>query len=1170
MTTVDVERLRQIKTLPSLVKYLRDELDWPIDSEDVEDITFEYDPAELGFESSAAVQIKEIKQLRPLDSKQPWGIFWVNFEKKSLPVVMLRRVLGHLVIKKRASGNRATQRAWHLNDLLFISAYGEEHDRAITLAHFWQDTESPGDLPVLKVLGWDNADTILHLADAHHILSERLRWPDDPSDIESWRQQWAAAFPLRHREVIQTTQQLVSELARLAVEIRKRTNTILARESKNGPVRRLYASFQATLIHDLTEDDFADVIAQTVTYGLLAAKFSRPAGISVSNLVDMIPPTNPFLRELLGTFLSLGGRKGAFDFDELGFQDVVELLNEANTDAVKTDFGNRTRNEDPIIHFYEHFLSAYDKKKKVKRGVFYTPQPVVSYIVRSVHELLQTEFGLEDGLASTVTWGEMVKQREEIKLPKIRVEKKGKAKGEEVEISPDEFFVQVLDVATGTATFLVEVIEVIFNHLQAKWNSGNGILPVIPGQGLGTRDTFMTFTEYWNAYVPYALLPRLYGYELMMAPYTIAHMKLGLKLSEINARLGQPDYRLKSEGRVHIYLTNSLEPASDLGQQDLAGILPALAHEAQAVNEVKRHKCFTVVVGNPPYSKSSQNQGAWIEELMEHYKKTVRSAETQIQALSDDYSKFIRLGHFTLEQSRIGIVGYITNNGYLDGPLFRDMRSAMLGFFETIRLLNLHGDSRKQFSPPDGKADENVFDIQQGVTISLLWRKNKQSLHTDLGYAEIWGTREERYGALQSSSVLLDASEELRPTTPYFLFIPTAKEMEAEFYSAWHLYDVFGTGNHEIDNHESYGAGFVTQQDKFAIAFSPQALADNIRKFVSLNASDNELWRKFEFCSTNQWSFDRAKKELQHIDIQRLTKLCLYRPFDYRYTIFDRNVCTILRKRITSQFDDPNIALLATRRVTRLPFNNVFVTNVYTEYKVASHDRNTIVFPFWISANDDENSAGLYGGRRRLNISSGFLDSLAGQLGRIQSKRGTIPDGIAPEEILGYIYAVFHSPIYRTRYAEFLKIDFPRLPLTSSLELFHALGKLGGELVALHLMESPQLDKPITKWKGTTPSSEVEKVTYADDTVWIDKAKTEGFRGVPEDVWNFHIGGYQVCEKWLKDRKGRKLSADDITHYQKIVVALAETIRLMAEIDEVIERHGGWPGAFATSKNSHE
>lgn len=275
MTTMDVERLRQIKTLPSLVKYLRDELDWPIDSEDMEDITFEYDPTELGFESTAAVQIKEIKQLRPLDSKQPWGIFWVNFEKKRLPVVMLRRVLGHLVVKKRAFGNRATQRAWHLNDLLFISAYGEEEDRAITLAHFWQDTESPGELPVLKVLGWDNADTILHLADAHRTLSERLRWPDNPSDIESWRKHWAAAFTLRHREVIQTTQQLVSELATLAVEIRKRTSTILSGESKSGPVRRLYGSFQATLIHDLTEDDFADVIAQTVTYGLLAAKFSR-------------------------------------------------------------------------------------------------------------------------------------------------------------------------------------------------------------------------------------------------------------------------------------------------------------------------------------------------------------------------------------------------------------------------------------------------------------------------------------------------------------------------------------------------------------------------------------------------------------------------------------------------------------------------------------------------------------------------------------------------------------------------------------------------------------------------------------------------------------------------------------------------------------------------------
>ncbi|MGD1086848.1 MAG: hypothetical protein ABSA47_19090, partial [Verrucomicrobiota bacterium] len=578
--TPDLERLRSLKTLPQLIAYLRDDLDWPVNQDAVDDeVTFDYAPEELGFDAATAVHIKEIKQLRPLDSRQPWGVFWVNFEKKRLPVVMLRRILGHLVLKRRASANKASQRAWHLHDLLFISAYGEDTERGITFAHFSQSPDSPGDLPILKVLEWDDGDTIMHLADAHRTLSEKLRWPPKTTSLEDWRNLWASAFRLRHREVITTTEELVKELARLAEATRRRARTILAKESDRGPLRRLYAAFRTALIHDLSEDDFADVIAQTISYGLLIARFSR-AAISAQNLVDMVPATNPFLRELLQTFLALAGRQSAFDFDELGIQDVVEVLNRSNADAVKADFGNRTRREDPVIYFYENFITAYDKKKKVQRGVFFTPQPVVSYIVRSVHELLQKEFGIEDGLASTETWRDLLMRKPSLKLPKIRVPRPGKSEGEEVDLSQDEFFVMILDIATGTGTFLVESIEVIFQHLKAKWQKhGLQGMPVIKHTALRLPQ----FKDYWNAYVPAALLPRLYGYELMMAPYTIAHMKIALKFSEINARLGQSDTLFHFGGRANIYLTNSLEPPSGFQTHEFAEFFAALAHEAAAV-----------------------------------------------------------------------------------------------------------------------------------------------------------------------------------------------------------------------------------------------------------------------------------------------------------------------------------------------------------------------------------------------------------------------------------------------------------------------------------------------------------------------------------------------------------------------------------------------------------
>jgi len=1124
------DELRGIKSFPQLIKYLRDELDWPIEADNFEDLTFEYEAEELGIDPETAAKIQEIKQLRPLTANQPWGVFFVKFEPKKLPVVVLRRILSKLVVKKRTSANKSEQAVWNLHDLLFISNYGEDDHGQMTFANFSQD-ENNADLPTLKVLGWDYEDTELHLDNVHHELKAKLRWPVDEKNINKWREAWSSAFILRNQEVITTSKDLAIRLAALAQRIRERVKKVLELENANGTMRQLYRAFQETLIHDLKEDDFADMYAQTIAYGLLAARMSRPMGITSSNITDMVPNTNPFLRDILGTFITAGGRQGKIDFDELGVQEIVELLNspETHMEAILRDFGNRTRQEDPVIHFYELFLTEYDKKKKVQRGVFYTPQPVVSYIVRSVHELLQKEFGLADGLADITTWGELTKINKNMKIPEGA--------------SPTEPFVQILDPATGTATFLVEIIDIIHKTMIAKW----------------TKQGFMAleFPQLWNEYVPMHLLPRIYGYELMMAPYAIAHMRLGLKLFETGYRFG-PD-----TPRANIYLTNSLEPAGEVGPHRKFELLaPALAHEAKAVNEIKWNKRFTVVVGNPPYAKASQNQGAWIDAIMEEYKHTVRKAETQIQALSDDYAKFIRLGHFLLEQSQIGILGYITNNGYLDGPLFRDMRSSLISFFENISILNLHGDSRKGFTPPDGQADQNVFDIQQGVSISLLSRVKKLIDEPRVFYYEIWGAREAKYFDLQSNSITPGNYKILEPTPPHYLFIPIIKETEREFNSGWHLYDIFGTGNHELDNHESYGAGFVTQQDKFAISFDSETLLKNVNEFLDKKVSEEVLWEKYEFCSTNQWSFQKAQQELLGVNISKLTSHCLYRPFDYRYTVFNRNICTIVRNRITHQFDEPNVALLTTRRITRAPFNNVFVTNTYTEYKVASHDRNTIIFPLWINSGNNKDEYGFFGSHRRLNFNPQFLNTIALKMGIKQFNSGEVTGEMDPLEIFQYIYAVLHSPNYRKRYVEFLKIDFPRVPLTNNINLFNELSVLGKELMNLQLMESDRLNVPVAKWQGSKPSNEIVKITYSDHTVWINKGRSEGFRGVPEDVWNFHIGGYQVCDKWLKDRKGRVLSAEDINHYQKIVVALNETIRLMKEIDEVIDKYGGWPGAF--------
>jgi len=399
------------------------------------------------------------------------------------------------------------------------------------------------------------------------------------------------------------------------------------------------------------------------------------------NVTDMVPVTNPFLREMLDTFLKIGGRKNGIDFDELGIQDVVELLRGDETDlpTILRDFGNRTRSEDPVSHFYEHFLSAYNKRLKIQRGVFYTPQPVVSYIVRSVHELLQTNFGLEDGLASTTTWGEMAARHDGLKIPDG--------------VQPTEPFVQILDPATGTATFLVEVIDVIHHTLTEKWKQ----------QHLSDDQQRAA----WNDYVPKHLLPRLHGYELMMAPYAIAHMKIGLKLYETG-------YHFGSDERARIYLTNALEPPQDFSDR-LAFDAPALAHEAQAVNAVKRHQRFTVVIGNPPYSGTSANTGEWISKLVQDYYQVdgVGLGERNPKWLQDDYVKFIRAGQFLCSQTPLAVFGFITNHGYIDNPTFRGMRQSLLTSFRELWVLDLHGNIKKKETTSDGGLDENVFDIQQ-------------------------------------------------------------------------------------------------------------------------------------------------------------------------------------------------------------------------------------------------------------------------------------------------------------------------------------------------------------------------------------------------------------------------------------------------------------------------
>ncbi|MFL2666976.1 MAG: type ISP restriction/modification enzyme [Burkholderiales bacterium] len=817
------------------------------------------------------------------------------------------------------------------------------------------------------------------------------------------------------------------------------------------------------------------------------------------------------------------------DFDELGINEVVDLLDNTNMEAVLRDFGDRNQKEDPVMHFFEGFLQEYDSEIRKDRGVFYTPQPVVSFIVRSVDEQLRTEFGLEDGLADTTTWGELVARITDLKIPEGT--------------SPDQAFVQILDPATGTGTFPVEVIDLIYKTMTAKW------------QSQGNREA--QIKELWNQYVPEHLLPRLHGYELMMAPYAIAHMKMGLKLYETG-------YRFKSKERARIYLTNALESARDFSGT-FSFAVPALAKEAEAVNSIKRNQRFTVVIGNPPYSYVSSNIGSWITGLVRDYYKVDGQplGERNPKGLLDDYVKFIRFAHYQIQQSQHGIVGFICNNGFIDNPTFRGMRHSLVATFNEIRILDLHGSTKKKEIDASGKADKNVFDIQQGVAISILTKKlTSDNFKTKVHQYDCVGAREKKYRLLQVDKLGFINWEYAQAESPEFMFFPRDSGLQKEFEQFISITGAF----------QSSIAGFTTHRDDFALAFDKATMQERITSMRSPDLTDAELKISFNLTDTSDWKLSKARARLQtEVEPNVYSSLALYRPFDFRYCYLDEAIMD--RPRPGNKLHvlgKENLLLCVGRQglaVNDETWSLLFCSKLPVDQNLYRRGGVT-VFPLLQYANSNDLLYNSEQANSNLNTTIQKACNLA---------FGNQNDDLnqSSKAFFYYTYALLFSKSYRVRYADFLKSDFPRIPIPKKSKVANQCVNLGRRLVNMHLMEDGSLGRQITAFIDSG-SREVEKISYADNTVWINNAKTCGFKGVPEAVWKFHIGGYQVCDKWLKDRKvksgknpqpGRILSDADVEHYQKIITVISETIRIMAEIDEVIGAHGGWPDAFLDDNN---
>ncbi len=894
-------------------------------------------------------------------------------------------------------------------------------------------------------------------------------------------------------QTIKSPKQLANLMAQKAVMIRDVIISSLE-ENEVSSLASQRNAFKQILLHDLTNHTFADMYAQTIAYGLFVARLNDTTldDFSRQEARELVSKNNPFLRQLFD-YIS-----GVNLDDNLVWivDDLVDIFRAVDLNKLLHNYGRSTGMNDPFLHFYETFLESYDKVNKEKRGVYYTPLPVVKFIVRAVDDILKSEFNLTHGLADDTK----IKYK---RFVYVDTSNKRAKQPKEVWQEEDIYKVQILDPATGTGTFLAECIRKIYEY-------------------------FVNQKGIWSRYVDNALIPRLNGFEIMMTPYVMCHLKLDLLLQDTGYTT------TKQTNRFNVYLTNALEK----DETNKYPLFDWLSDEARYASKIKSEKPIMVVLGNPPYSVSSCNKNDYIDDLMEVYKQDLN--ERNIQPLSDDYIKFIRMGESFIEKNNEGVLAYISNNSFLDGVIHRQMRKHLLETFDKIYIINLHGNAKKKECCADGSKDENVFDIQQGVSINIFIKTKSDS--KDLAkvyYKDLYGLRADKYTYLETNNMATVDYTELAPVEPYYFFVPKDFALQDEYDKGVKVDELFSLNK----------AGIATGRDDLFINYNKESVLHNIQEVFDDNTVLQSRYKlnknsSYNLCSTIQ------KAVFDESCVQELS----YRPFDNRKVYYDKSLLQRARYEVMGQFAHSNIGLILSRMVVgNFDWNDVFITRNITEKGImAMRVSNTApIFPLYLYNDTDSAQASFFEQNRKPNLNMDVVHEFEHKLGlTFTAEKETTDDTFAPIDILDYVYGVLHSNRYRTKYKEFLKIDFPRIPYPKDKDYFFKVAELGKQLREIHLLESPDVKNLITSFP-IDGDCEVIKPEYKKGNVYINP--TQYFEGVSELAWNFYIGGYQPAQKWLKDRKGRILGYDDIIHYQKIIVALEQTHQLMQNIDEIVE-----------------
>ncbi|GAA8302037.1 DNA methyltransferase [Helicobacter pylori] len=888
----------------------------------------------------------------------------------------------------------------------------------------------------------------------------------------------------------------------------------LNKNQEKEQVSSIFKNFKEYLYEELSFEDFSDALAQTLTYSLFLAKLNHPfEKIDLNNVRSSIPKNFAVIREMADFLKKL---------DEI--QEIQWLLNEILSLINHVDMGSILKDlnddKDPYLHFYETFLSAYDPKLRESKGVYYTPDSVVEFIINALDSLLKTHFkDAPLGLKSAL-------DNENIKL---------------------------LDFATGTGTFLLEAFR---KALEMRKTSDGGT---------STKED-----KYQN------LLKQFYGFEYLIAPYAIAHLNLSQAFKE---EFKKP---LKENDALKIILTNTLIQPSEIAAD--RGLQPIFEEELKSAQKIKKDENILIITGNPPYSGASSNEGLFewevkatygiepefqtieiekkvkltdkiqtllkniqtqkesgnnnaLKELKKLHSKYKLQKEKNPKWLLDDYVKFMRFAQNKIESLGHGLFGFISNNAFLDNPTFRGLRHSLLECYDELYILNLHGNARKKEKTPQGAKDENVFNIMQGVSINLFVKK-AQITKPKIRYYDVYGQRAEKYAFLAQHDLSNIEWLELYPRGPFYSLLPLETPLLDEYEQGFSVQDMFQVG----------GTGICSKKDHVVFHKDKESLIKLLKDFSTLEPS--ELRRKYDIGDAQGWKLGWAienVKKNQH-ELEKYIVLCQYRPFDYRWTYYTDKSCGFLARPVYDVFKH----MLPPPTNPKTPNQTRKNAALNTPRQLKNNDKSWTQCFISSHINDQGLSSGGNGAGvnyplyqfRDPNYTENFTPEFRNFIDKHYNH------SFEPLEVLGYIYALLYSPNYRKRYEEFLKVDYPKILFTNNKDLFRVLSLLGIELIGLHVLNQESLNHSFKKLKDATIGESCYKEAH-DSTISKKPSHNEPeqrlyinhsayFRGVSQEIYDYRIGGYCVLDKYLKSHKGEPCDFDHVSNIIKVIACTIE------------------------------